>query len=242
MQKFSDDTAIVACIKGGEEGEYRGLVQDFVEWTERNCLHLNITKTKEMVLDFRRAPTATPLQPIDIRGEVVEVVDSYKYLGVVLDNKLNWSANMNSVYKKGQSRMYFLRRLASFNVCPKLLFIFWQAVVSSALLYAVVCWGGSASGKDMKRLNRLTRKAGKVVGQSLESVESVVERRMLVELKKILENTSHPLHPVFSAQRSSFSNRLRSLPSSTERYRRSFVPTAIRLYNTAERGRVRRGP
>ena len=27
---FSDDTAIVRCIKDGQEGEYRGLVQNFV--------------------------------------------------------------------------------------------------------------------------------------------------------------------------------------------------------------------
>ena len=35
-----------------------------------------------------------------ILGEAVERVDTYKYLGVVFDSKLNWKENINSVLKK----------------------------------------------------------------------------------------------------------------------------------------------
>ena len=35
-----------------------------------------------------------------IKGEAVERVDTYKYLGVVFDSKLNWKENINSVLKK----------------------------------------------------------------------------------------------------------------------------------------------
>ena len=51
------------------------------------------------------------LRPVSIEGVNVEVVSTYKYLGVHLDNKLDWSTNTDAVYKKGQSRLYFLRRL-----------------------------------------------------------------------------------------------------------------------------------
>jgi len=55
MQKFSDDTAIVGCIRNGQEEEYRSLVEDFVQWCKLNHLQLNTSKTKEMVVDFRRS-------------------------------------------------------------------------------------------------------------------------------------------------------------------------------------------
>lgn len=97
MQTFSDDTALVACTRHGEEGEYRGLVKDFVVWSQRNQLMLNTAKTK--VLDFRWAPPS--LQPINIDGTVVEVVSTCKYLELQLDNQLSWAANMDAVYKKG---------------------------------------------------------------------------------------------------------------------------------------------
>ncbi|KAM3860060.1 rho GTPase-activating protein 23-like [Diretmus argenteus] len=88
LQKFSDDTAIVGCIKGGgEEGEYRKVIEDFVDWSQENRLQLNVSKTKEIVIDFRRA-RPTP-QPVSIAGMEVEVVKSYKFLGVELDHKLD---------------------------------------------------------------------------------------------------------------------------------------------------------
>ena len=45
MLKFSDDTAIVGCIKNGQ-GEYRGLVENFVKWCGNNHLQLNTTKNQ----------------------------------------------------------------------------------------------------------------------------------------------------------------------------------------------------
>ncbi|KAJ8272962.1 hypothetical protein GJAV_G00095560 [Gymnothorax javanicus] len=115
IQKYSDDTAMVACVRSGQEAEYRDRVEAFSDWRAKNSLLLNTTKTKEMVVDFRRSKP--PCQPVCLRGETTEVVQNYRYLGVVLDNKLDWSANTDALYKKGQSCLFFLRRLKSFDVC-----------------------------------------------------------------------------------------------------------------------------
>ena len=84
-----------------------------------------------------------------------------------LDDKLNWSANAGALYKKGQSRFFFLRKLRSFDVCKEMLLMFYQSVMASVLFYAAVCWGGNMSKRDTGRLDKLVRKAGSVVGQSL---------------------------------------------------------------------------
>ena len=59
MQKFSDDTAIVACVRGGQEEEYRNMAKDFVAGCCRNSLLLYTSNTKDMVVDFRRAGPLT---------------------------------------------------------------------------------------------------------------------------------------------------------------------------------------
>ncbi|KAI3361742.1 hypothetical protein L3Q82_001955 [Scortum barcoo] len=219
VQKFARrHSHIVGCIRSGQEDEYRELIKDFVTWCDLNHLLLNTTKTREMVVDFRRPRPHHP-EPVIIKGDCVEVVHTYKYLGVQLDDKLDWTANTDALCRKGQSRLYFLRRLASFNICKKLLQIFYQSVVASALLYAVVCWGGSLKKKDAARLDKLVRKAGSVVGTELDSLTSVAERRTLNRLLSIIDNPSHPLHSAISRQRSSFSDRLLSLSCSTDRLR-----------------------
>ena len=99
--KYSDDTAVVACVRGGQEKEFRDLVESFYGWTKNNCLLLNTTKTKELVVDFRRSKT--PYQSVCIDGGEIETVRTCKYLGVVLHNKLEWSASIETVYRRDQS-------------------------------------------------------------------------------------------------------------------------------------------
>ncbi|KAI3371465.1 hypothetical protein L3Q82_023573 [Scortum barcoo] len=130
------------------------------------------------------------------------------------------------------------RGLRSFNICSKLLQMFYQSVVASVLFYTVVCWGGSISKKDTSRLDKLIRRAGSVVGgMKLDSLVTVAESRTLDKLLDIMDNASHPLHTVISNQRSLFSERLLLPKCRTNRLKNSFVHHAITLYNSSQGGR-----
>ena len=113
------------------------------------------------------------MTPVFILGHNVDIVEHYKYLGVYTDNKLDWIKNTEVLYKKGQSRLYFLRRLRSFNICRTMLRMFYESVVASAILFAVVCWGSRLRVKDANRLNKLIRKASDVVGVQLATDSGV---------------------------------------------------------------------
>ena len=52
-----------------------------------NYLMLNVSKTKELVIDFCQK---SYLPDLVIKGKRVERVSQYKYLGTVLDSKLNF--------------------------------------------------------------------------------------------------------------------------------------------------------
>ena len=126
-----------------------------------NHLQLNVTKTKELVVDLRRAKSSGT--PVSIQGVPVDTVEEYKYLGVYLNNKLDWTRHAEAVYKKGQSRLFFLRRLRSFGVSRTLLKTFYDSVVVSAIFYAVACWGAGSTERDRKRLNKLVKRASSVL-------------------------------------------------------------------------------
>ena len=117
-------------------------------------------------------------------------------------------------------------------MCRTLLRTFYDTVVASAILYAVVCWGSGSTERDRKRLNKLVRRASSVLDCPLETIEQVGERRMLAKLISIMDNTSHPLHGTLRALSSSFSSRLLHPQCKKERYRRSFIPSAVRLFNS----------
>ena len=155
------------------------------------------------------------------------------FLGVIIDNKLDWTKNTEVLYKKGQSRLYFLKRLRSFNISRTMLRMFYESVVASAILFAAVCWGSRLRVADANRLNKLIRRARDVVGVELDSLTAVSDRRMLSKVQAIAMLHYHPLHSALVKQRSTFSQRLIALKCITERHRKSFLPVAIKLYDSS---------
>uniref|UniRef100_A0A8C4TB68 Reverse transcriptase domain-containing protein n=1 Tax=Erpetoichthys calabaricus TaxID=27687 RepID=A0A8C4TB68_ERPCA len=218
FHSYIDDTQLYLSFKSNEVSPMLSLiscVSELKEWMNKNYLSLNTDKTEMLIVGGNDADHNNILSSFN---------STYKYLGVQLDDKLDWTANTDALCKKGQSWLYFLRRLASFNICNKMLQMFYQTVVASAIFYAVVCWGGSIKKRDTSRLDKLVRKAGSIVGMMLDSLTSVAERRALSRLLSIIENPLHPLNRIISRQRSSFSDRLLSMSCSTDRLRRSFIP------------------
>ena len=73
--------------------------------------------TKEMTVDFRRQEHS-PGKTI-IHNNEVEIVSKDKYHGTIFDDKLKWDDNTEEIVKKGQQRLYFLRKLNYFSVDQK---------------------------------------------------------------------------------------------------------------------------
>ena len=63
-----------------------------------------------MIFDFRTG-THDCLEPVTIKNEQVESVSTYKYLGVMIDEKLTWEPNTDLVCAKARKRLFFLRKL-----------------------------------------------------------------------------------------------------------------------------------
>ena len=133
--KFADDTTLHGLLSNSEEA-YRSEVNRFCEWCKNNHLTLNVDKTKEIVFDYRRKKG--PLTPLLIHGKIVSIVDSYKYLGLKIDSKLNWSNHAHDVCKKVNQRLYFLRKLRSFKVNPEILLLFYRAQLTASSLLGIV--------------------------------------------------------------------------------------------------------
>ncbi|XP_071944816.1 uncharacterized protein [Antedon mediterranea] len=80
IAKFADDTTIVGLINDdSDESNYRNQVKRVVDWCNENNLFLNVSKTKEMVVDFRKSLNVK--YPIFINGISVEFVEEFKFLG-----------------------------------------------------------------------------------------------------------------------------------------------------------------
>ena len=104
--KFADDTTVIGLITNSDESEYRDQVNKLISWCNDKNLELNVHKTKEMMVDFRRKKSSPP-SPIVIDGRTVEIVQHFTFLGSTISSNLKWELNVVNIVKKVQQRLYF---------------------------------------------------------------------------------------------------------------------------------------
>ena len=164
--KYSDDSAILDL--SNDDNYYFTEVSKFTEWCEMNYLMLNVSKTKELVIDFRQKPSYLP--DLVIKGEKVERVSQHKCLGTVLDSKLNFDQNTALIQEKYHSRMYLLQKLRNPSANPSVLQMFYRAFIESVLTFSFFGWFGSLSVKNKTVLARVVNVCSKIVGERQASL------------------------------------------------------------------------
>nr|CAI5854676.1 unnamed protein product [Callosobruchus analis] len=153
---FADDTVIIVqgetwetVIKKSEIA-----VSNAMCWLEHSLLSLNIEKTKFLTFAHtsRTLPTVQRLRIHNVNcdgletcvcGNKIERVESIKYLGVFLDQKLNWKDHIYYVTKKVRKlihKFFELRHILS----SKMLKIVYASLIESIITYGIVAWGGAS--------------------------------------------------------------------------------------------------
>ncbi len=100
LLKFADDTTLIGLIQDGDESAYRQEVKELAVWCSLNNLELNMLKTVEMIMDFRRNPPALP--PLTMMNSTVTAVESFIFLGTTISQGLKW--DNHSIFSKRPSR------------------------------------------------------------------------------------------------------------------------------------------
>ncbi|PIK55917.1 hypothetical protein BSL78_07187 [Apostichopus japonicus] len=178
--KYADDTVLTGLLYNNDSSAFVSEVQKFVAWCKSNSLMLNINKTKELVFDFRKGNIVHDHVIID--GNVVERVESYKYLGTYIDNKLNWNVHTKAVKGKACQRLYFLRKLKQCRVNYTIMKLFYQSIIQSVITASIICVFGSMPKKYRAELERVRKLAERCIGSSLPSLSTIYEESLLKKM------------------------------------------------------------
>ena len=98
---------------------------------------------------------------ISLNGRIIERVNTFKFLGVLLDNKLSWGAHINLLSNKLSRTIGILSRLKKILPCNVLLLIY-NSLFTSYINYAITSWGYGT----IVRLSRLQKKAVRIITKS----------------------------------------------------------------------------
>ena len=117
------------CITDNDEAAYREEVEALTSWCKANNLLLNVSKTKELIVDFGRLERGG-YGPIHTEVAAVETVSCFRFVEINISEDLSWSCHTDIIIRSVRQRLLLLQRLRRFVMDTRKLINFYRSRVS----------------------------------------------------------------------------------------------------------------
>ncbi len=143
---YADDLILYTDCNNFVEGSAKlnDCLNDLKKWCMLNGLKINISKTKYIVFyksnDYMSA--REPKGCIKLDGEDIELLDNFKYLGIILDSNLNYKSHCELIDKKlsnALAKLYTIKRMVNEKFIKSVL----SAYAISTVDYGIIFWANS---------------------------------------------------------------------------------------------------
>ena len=161
LSMYADDGAIYVIDK--DPGEARKKMQialdNAAKWYRDNRLQLNADKCYVMYIGGKM--TENDANNLYLNGKCIQIVDSVKYLGLILDSKLSFKQHADHVISKGKSKLSCLRKLSKF-LPESTLSVIYKSKIEPAIDYLGTVWG-HVSESNMSKGQRIQNMAARIL-------------------------------------------------------------------------------
>ena len=155
---FADDTNIFI-VGENEETAFENantVLYQINTYMFQNLLHINLEKSvymhfrpnfnisERLTIARTRAFGSEPV--LKIAGHKLKKVDKIKFLGVIIDDKLNWEAHIEYLKAKVNLSIIMIKRIKKFIPRPEFKKIY-DALFKSHMSYCISSWGGVSDYK-----------------------------------------------------------------------------------------------
>lgn len=225
--KFADDTVLASSIFNHSFNCSLLCLDLATKWCVTNCLSLNSDKSRELIIP--KGSFDSNLLPFTVKR-----VKEIKYLGVILNNSLNWNSHVNHICSLAARRLYPLRILRP--ILPKQFLInIYFLLVRSIFDYAspVFC---KLNQSNITQMNRIQNRFHRIIccfDSNCTFLPPLCDRRKSLAISLFTTIISNPEHILFNLVPDRLPSGRFSFPfCRTNRRLNSFFPYVLNLYNS----------
>lgn len=174
--QFADDSAI--WLTGPNLKKLTTTLQKTLnsieQWTQTWGFTLSSQKTIGVV--FRTARTQKAYPFLKINDKQIQIQNTAKFLGIIFDSTLSWTAHTNYMISRAKGDLNLLRSIAhsKWGCDKKTLLLIYQSLVKSKLEYGCQAWRDTAQS-NINKINSIQYQSLKIItgaihGTSLQSL------------------------------------------------------------------------
>ena len=184
---FADDTSVF--IEGTNFHNISNILNSELEkvctWLNANKLTLNYKKTHYMMFHRTTIKQNSNIN-IHINQQNIECTNSTKFLGVIIDNKLNWGAHIHYIKNKISKSIGIISKIKHF-LDKHTLRNMYYTFIYPYLIYCIEVWG-NAHDTHLCPLIRIQKKCIRIITFSyyLEHTAPLFDRLNILEFKKLV--------------------------------------------------------
>ena len=161
---YADDTVLYLASKSTADlqSKINADLRRICKWLRANQLTLNVKKSKFLLIGS--SPRLSKVGSIIISADDIPLdnVDSYTYLGIVINNRFSWSDHIDCIRGKISKKLGLLRRIKS---CLPLnaRIMFFNSFILPLFDYGDIIWGDRGNASLMSELQVLQNKAARLI-------------------------------------------------------------------------------
>ena len=151
-------------------------------YAEDNQMKLNFEKTKLMLFNPSNSIDFQPDFVID--DHQLEMVEELRILGLTVRSDLKWSSNTKNIVKKGNQRLWMVKRLKNIGAKTEDLVDVYIKQIRSVLEFAAPVWQSSLTKTEKTDIERVQKSFCRIVlGSSYQSYAYALESLQLESLE-----------------------------------------------------------
>ena len=178
---YADDVAIL--VRGKHESTVREVMVNALEMTSNWCnrvgLSINAGKTTLVPFTYK---TKLSTIPLEVNNAELKYADEVKYLGIILDKRLNWNRQIEHIYKKANRALWACSSYCgrTWGVAPRLMQRLYQSTIRPILTYAAWIWWEKTEQKGaVRKLGRIQRIACLLITGAMRTTPTAALEAML---------------------------------------------------------------
>ena len=161
---YADDTVLFISDKSlhNIKSYMNSDLEKLNNWLKLNHLTLSISKSKFMIIGSSQRLNKIDSISFKVDNIDLDEVSSFKYLGIVINNRLNWQDHVDQMFSKINKKLGLLKRI---RYCLPLdaRLMFFNSYVLPLFDYADIVWGDRGNSTLMLQLQSLHNKAAKII-------------------------------------------------------------------------------